>query len=222
MIKAVVLDFYGTIVEESYGLLDKIADIFIGHGAGAERAEVSAMWWPYFREKCERAHGKDFRLQKEIYPEVFRDMAAKTGACGLDFSELAQMVVRFAARAPMFADAAGFLSECPLPYYILSNIDNAELAKVLSAHGLKPCGVFTSEDAREYKPRKGIFEKGLKKFGLSAGEVVYAGDSYVNDYLGAQGAGILSFWLNRKNEPVPAGVRAIPDLYALLPELAKL
>ena len=79
MIKAVVLDFYGTIVEESYGLLDKIADIFIGHGAGAERAEVAAMWWPYFREKCERAHGKGFRLQKEIYPEVFRDMAAKTG-----------------------------------------------------------------------------------------------------------------------------------------------
>lgn len=74
----------------------------------------------------------------------------------------------------------------------------------------------------EYKPRKGIFEKGLKKFGLSANEAVYAGDSYINDYCGASEAGILSFWLNRKKEPVPKGVRALPDLYALLPILERI
>ena len=220
--KAVVLDFYGTVVEEAYGLLDVISETFMRHGARQTREEVAAMWWPYFREKCERAHGGNFRLQREMYPDVFRDMIAKTGAEGVDVAALTKMVVDFASAAPMFADAEKFLAECPLPYYILSNIDNAELAKVMALHGLKPCGAFTSEDAREYKPRKGIFEKGLNKFGLSADEVVYAGDSYVNDYLGAQGAGILSFWLNRKNDAVPAGVRAVPDLYALLPELAKL
>lgn len=219
MIKAVVLDFYGTIAEESYNLLDRVAGMFLEHGANAAREEICDLWWKGFRAACDGAHGKTFALQKELYPRVFAEMAEKTGARGLDYAELTKEVLEFAVSSPMLEDARRFLRECPLPYYILSNIDNAELGKIIALHGLRPCGVFTSEDAREYKPRKGIFEKGLQRFGLAAGEAVYAGDSYINDYCGASGAGMTAFWVNRMVEPVPDGARAVPDLCALLPLL---
>lgn len=83
---------------------------------------------------------------------------------------------------------------------------------------LAPAGVWTSERARAYKPRREIFESGLKAFGLRPEEALYLGDSLRNDYFGARGAGILSVWLNRLGETVPSGVELwAPDLYSALP-----
>ncbi len=222
MKKAVLLDFYGTVVQESYGVLSEIAEEFLKKGAKAPKKEIEALWWPEFRRYCDAAHGDAFITQKEIYPLVFREMAKKTGAEGVDEEALKERIVRFAERSEMFEDAHRFLAECPLPYYILSNIDNAEIEKIIAFHGLHPRGVFTSEDAREYKPRKGVFEKGLRAFGLSAEDAVYAGDSLRNDFYGAESAGICAVWLNRMGEPVPDGVRAANDLYGLFGLLEKL
>ena len=218
MIRAVILDFYGTVVQESYELLDAIADVFVAGGASCPRSEVPAMWWREFRAACDAAHGDAFCLQRELYPRVLKRMAARCGA-KIDEERLAGEIVRFSRNAGIFEDAARFLRECPLPWYVLSNIDNAELAAVLSRHRLTPCGVFTSEDAREYKPRAGIFEKGLRAFGLRADDALYAGDSYRNDYCGARGAGMRAVWLNRLNEPVPEGTETEPDLYSVLVRL---
>lgn len=219
MIKAVILDFYGTVVEESYALLDRVADVFLAHGARARREEIAALWWKEFRLQCDGAHGADFCLQRELYPRTLERMMRQTGAEGLDIDAVVKEIIAFAVSSPMFEDARRFLQKCPLPYYILSNIDNAEIEKIVARHGLRPSGIYTSEDAREYKPRKGIFEKGLQRFGLRADEAVYAGDSFRNDYEGARGAGMLSFWLNRRGETGPDGCRALPDLEALLPAL---
>ena len=72
--RAVILDFYGTVVEEAYGLLDVISETFMRHGARQTREEVAAMWWPDFREKWGRAHGGKFRLQGEVVAGVLRHM----------------------------------------------------------------------------------------------------------------------------------------------------
>jgi len=45
--------------------------------------------------------------------------------------------------------------------YVVSNIDRDDVIKAIAYHGLKPAGVFTSEDARSYKPRAEIFEMAL-------------------------------------------------------------
>lgn len=51
----------------------------------------------------------------------------------------------------------------------------------LSYHGLSPAGVFTSEDARAYKPRTELFNLALKKCGLLADKVIHIGDSISSD-----------------------------------------
>lgn len=219
-IDAVVLDFYGTVVEESDTLLDSIAEKMRRCGARAEREKIASLWWTGFRARCDAAYGAAFRLQREIYPDVFAWMEQETGASGPDPAALAEEVVSFAETSPIFADAVCFVRACPLPYYILSNIDNMQLYKALSLHGLHPKGVFTSEDAREYKPREGIFRKGMQKFGLRPERTLYVGDSLVNDHEGARSAGLLSVWLNRKGDPVPEGAAAVRDLMSLLPLFA--
>ena len=113
MIKAVVLDFYGTIAEESYNLLDRVAGTFLEHGANAAREEICGLWWKGFRAACDGAHGKTFALQKELYPRVFAEMAEKTGARGLDYAELTKDVLEFAVSSPMLEDARRFFAGMP-------------------------------------------------------------------------------------------------------------
>ena len=217
MIKAVLLDCYGTIVEESDDLIAAVAAEMIAKGSRSTRAELEGMWWEKFHARCTAAHGTNFQTQKEIYPKVFAEMAKETGAEGVDAERLKEKVIAFSVSSPMFADARRFFAHCSLPVYILSNIDRAEVCKLAAAHALPVAGIFTSEDAREYKPRRGIFEKGLRFFGLNASEAVYAGDSLVNDYYGARAAGIFSFGIDRTAAEPPQGVCALSAL-DLLPE----
>jgi len=83
-------------------------------------------------------------------------------------------------------------------------------------HGLNPAGVFTSEDARAYKPRRELFELALSKTGLNPDEVIHIGDSISSDVKGASALGIKTLWLNRSGKDVPEGVTDIKDLLGAL------
>jgi len=47
-----------------------------------------------------------------------------------------------------------FFATCPIPIYVVSNIDRNDVLQAIDYHGLKPTGVFTSEDAKSYKPKR--------------------------------------------------------------------
>ncbi len=216
----VLLDFYGTVVEEAHSFLNVVAKEFLDNGAQVGADRIKELWWRGFSMQCDKAYGKNYKQQKRLYGPTFRFMEEQSGA-KVDRDKLTEQVIAFSVGVKPFEDSLRFLNECPFPCYILSNIDNEEIQTVLTRRKICVQGVFTSEDAREYKPRKGIFEKGLKHFGLAAEETVYIGDSLRNDYFGARNAGIFSIWINRLNEPVPQGVEAAKDLYSALGLLRK-
>ena len=99
-----------------------------------------------------------------------------------------------------------------MPVFIVSNIDTADILQAIAFHGLHPAGVFTSEDAKSYKPRKELFELALMKTGLKGNEVIHIGDSLSSDVKGATAAGIGTLWLNRFGKSVPDGVKSITGL----------
>ncbi len=88
--------------------------------------------------------------------------------------------------------------------------------KVIEFHGLTPTDVFTSEDARAYKPRKELFEFALRTTGLKADEVIHIGDSLCSDVKGASSVGINALWLNRFGKQIPNGVESISSLLGAL------
>lgn len=104
------------------------------------------------------------------------------------------------------------MRKVPVPIYVVSNIDRDDVIKAIAYHGLKPAGVFTSEDARSYKPRAEIFEMALKKVNLQPDEVVHIGDSLSSDIKGANALGINTVWINRGGKVVPEGVVAVKNL----------
>lgn len=72
--------------------------------------------------------------------------------------------------------------------------------------------MFTSEDAKAYKPRSELFEFALNNVGLSAGEVLHIGDSLSSDVKGASSIGINAIWVNRSNREVPTDIIAVRNL----------
>ena len=65
--------------------------------------------------------------------------------------------------------------------------------------------VVISEEVGIAKPDPRIFEPALKKIGVSAGDVLFVGDSVTSDMAAARNAGMDFCWLNPGRVPVPAG-----------------
>jgi 2-haloacid dehalogenase/putative hydrolase of the HAD superfamily len=133
-----------------------------------------------------------------------------------DATKLTNLMFEHWVKPPIFEDAKVFLEKCPVPVYIVSNIDTADILQAIAFHNLTPTGVFTSEDARSYKPGKELFEYALEKTGLTVKDVVHIGDSMSSDVNGAKTLGIHPIWLNRGGRPIPEGVVAVNRLDEVL------
>jgi putative hydrolase of the HAD superfamily len=66
------------------------------------------------------------------------------------------------------------------------------------------------------KPHRRIFESALEQAGVHASEVLHVGDSYPQDVVGAQQAGLYAVWL-RRHGAQPADCPVISSLRELLP-----
>ena len=129
-----------------------------------------------------------------------------------DAKVLSSLMFEHWVKPPLFEESRRFFECAPVPVYIVSNIDRDDILSAIKFHGLKPAVIFTSEDARAYKPRKELFEFALKNAGLFAEQVVHIGDSLSSDIKGASAMGINAVWINRNRKKIPEGVHAVDNL----------
>ena len=87
--------------------------------------------------------------------------------------ELSDLMFAHWIKPTIFEESKQFFEMCPVPIYVVSNIDRDDVLKAIEYHGLKPNGIFTSEDAKSYKPRKELFQFALNSTGLSAESFIY-------------------------------------------------
>lgn len=211
MIKAVFIDFYGTIVFEDGENVAKISDMIYQSGNAQSASQVGSYWWERFKNLFENSYGENFRTQRDLEMQSLVDTINHFNSSedGIKFSN---EMFEYWVKPPIFEESKQFLDSCSVPVYVVSNIDRDDVLQAIDYHGLKPAGVFTSEDAKSYKPRKELFEFALKSTGLSSDEVVHIGDSLSSDVAGASAIGIRAIWVNRSNREVPAGVTAVGNL----------
>lgn len=211
MIKAVFIDFYGTLVFEDGECVSKISDLIYQSGNAQSASQVGSYWWERFKTLFENSYGENFRTQRDLEMQSLVDTINHFDSSE-DGVKLSNEMFEYWVKPPIFEESKQFLDSCPVPVYVVSNIDRDDVLQAINYHGLKPAGVFTSEDAKSYKPRKELFEFALKSTGLSADEVVHIGDSLSSDVAGASAVGISAIWVNRSNREVPAGVTAVGNL----------
>ena len=211
-IKAFFVDFYGTIVHEDGEVIKKITKIICDTGKVENPSEVDSFWWKDFQTMFMNSYGDTFETQRAL-EEKSLEHTLEQFESSADAKELSEMMFAHWVNPPIFEDSKEFFEKSPLPVYVVSNIDTADILEAMDFHGLKAAGVFTSEDAKSYKPRKELFELALKKSGLNADEVIHIGDSLSSDVKGANSLGIRALWLNRFGKEIPEGVESITSLF---------
>ena len=211
MIKAIFVDFYGTIVFEDGENVSKISNRIYETGKAESASQVGSYWWDVFKTLFENSYGENFQTQRELETQSLIDTINHFGSSE-DGIKLSNEMFEYWVKPPIFEESKKFFDVCQVPIYVVSNIDRDDVLQAIEYHGLKPAGVFTSEDAKSYKPRRELFEFALQSTGLSADEVVHIGDSLSSDIKGAATVGINAIWVNRSNREVPEGVVAVNNL----------
>ena len=80
MYRALLLDFYGTLVAEDDALVARIAEqISAASCLGVAPREVSHRWNRHFTALCGASHGAAFRSQREIESASLAEVAAIEG-----------------------------------------------------------------------------------------------------------------------------------------------
>lgn len=211
MIKAFFLDFYGTVVHEDGEIIKKITDIIYNTGIVENKSEIGSFWWNDFQKMFTNSYGYNFETQRVLEQKSLEHTLAKFSSSA-NAEELSNYMFEHWVKPPIFDDSKPFFENSPIPIYIVSNIDTADIMAAIKYHALTPAGVFTSEDARAYKPRKELFELALKETGLTSDEVIHIGDSISSDVNGAEALNIKALWLNRFGQDVPNKVDSINNL----------
>jgi 2-haloacid dehalogenase/putative hydrolase of the HAD superfamily len=203
--RAILLDFYGTVVEEDGEPIAHVChEIVKASSRAATSEEVSSYWGRIFNGMCFESHGSTFRCERELEQESLEMVLRHFGA-HLSSEALTQALYDYWTRPAMFPESRDVLAKCSIPVCLVSNIDNADLDSALRYNGLLFNRIVTSEDCRAYKPRPAMFEKALSLLDLTGAEVLHVGDSLSSDVRGARAMGIPVLWVNRKGRELPAG-----------------
>jgi 2-haloacid dehalogenase/putative hydrolase of the HAD superfamily len=205
-IKAIFLDFYGTLVHEDDEIIPLICqEIKETALENCEVSDIGRHWWKVFSNMFQNSYGDNFRTQRELgllsLSETISIFRAKC-----DANEIIQKQFDHWCKPKIYDDTIPFLNDLHgYQIYILSNIDIADVHNAAIYHGIQVNEIVTSEDVKSYKPRKELFLEVLGRHNLSAKEVLHIGDSYMSDVRGANNVGIKSVWLNRLNKKKPEG-----------------
>lgn len=215
MIESIFLDFYGTVVFEDGEIVAKISQTLYETGNAESVGEIGSYWWNRFKTLFENAYGENFRTQRDLEIQSLKDTIEHFSSTE-DAIKLSDEMFEYWIAPSIFEESKEFFEKCPVPIYIVSNIDRDDILKAIELHGLQPAGVFTSEDAKSYKPRKELFELALTSTGLKPEQVVHIGDSLSSDVKGAGALGINTMWVNRSGKAIPEGVVSIVSLMDIL------
>lgn len=165
--------------------------------------------------------------------ERFRRALERVGCADEELAEAATDLSRvhmdLIAGATVFPAAHAALLARLRPRYrlgVVSNFDDTATAyDILLRHDIAR-GVDTivvSEALGLRKPHPALLRAGLRGLGLAAGEVLFVGDTFADDVVGARRAGVDAAWIDAAARGVPAGeepprfvLRALPDLAEVL------
>jgi len=204
--KALLLDFYGTLVAEDNRIALETAQAI---AAAAPRLldarQVGRTWNGHIQRLCNSAFAETFRTQRQIEIDSLMLLRDQLQA-RVDIQILLDRIFGYWVAPDVFPDGLEFtryIQQKSLPVCIASNIDTSDLESALSHAGWQFTNRVTSEDCRSYKPRAEMFERSLTILDCQPDEVLHVGDSWTNDVCGAQALGIDVAWINRDRRAIP-------------------
>ena len=216
MIKAVFLDYTGTIIEEGGpDGMEMLKRCWKNSDIESMEAML-AYWWKLIKAYEAVSYKESYITEEEIVDRALAECAEKIHLKE-NFAELHRLCQRFWMYAPAFPDTKEFFDKCSVPIFVISNNGLSYVEEGMRDKDLHPAGIICGDMVRAYKPHEEIFLKALEVSGLNAEEVIHIGDSVTSDVAGAVRAGITPVLLDRQGDKSCEGVTMIHSLTEALP-----
>ena len=208
MIKTVIFDAFDTLFQVEKGASAKyIIDRITQCGYTVDEAEFHKLWKEYYTEHT--SADSIFKTEREIFTARIKMLYNKYGVSH-DAATDAHLLMEKSKNRCVFDDVIPTLENlkgiCNI--YIGSNTDNDVLEAVMQKNGIAVDKIYTSENLRCYKPSATFYNEIVKENGLLYNEVLFVGDSLIDDVLGPKNVNIKTCWLNREGKP---RTEIIPD-----------
>jgi 2-haloacid dehalogenase len=201
-VRALMFDFYGTIVDMQTGLTEAIAPYLQSKGYAGEPGRV-VTWW-------RRTHFEnsmiDALLHREHTPyrEIgFRALEYTLERAGVPHTDAeVRNLVDAITRLRPFADVSAALDRLRARYQlvILSNGDPDMLAKGVPYSGLTFDRVISVAEAQSFKPHVATYRKAAELIGLAPAEILFVAN-HAFDCIGAKSFGMRSAFIDRRKRP---------------------
>lgn len=211
MIKAVFMDYTGTIVQDNSKEMQEVVMRVCRNSDLHDPGAVVALWRKLVKQYEESSFEESYLSEDEIVDRVLDKLTEEINLHE-KLGELHELIRSFWVNAPLFPDVRGFLESSPVPVYVISNNSMEYVEKGMEIKGLVPAGIICADMARIYKPHKELFEKALEVSACKADEVIHVGDSYGSDVQGALLAGIRPVLLQRTGEAIYTGITLVRSL----------
>ena len=216
MIKAVFLDYTGTIIEEGGpDGMEMLKRCWKNSDIESMEAML-AYWWKLIKAYEAVSYKESYITEDEIVDRALAECAEKIHLKE-NIAELHRLCQRFWMYAPAFPDTKEFFDKCSVPIFVISNNGLSYVEEGMRDKDLHPAGIICGDMVRAYKPHEEIFLKALEVSGLNAEEVIHIGDSVTSDVAGAVRAGITPVLLDRQGDKSCEGVTMIHSLTEALP-----
>jgi HAD superfamily hydrolase (TIGR01549 family) len=199
MYEMIFFDFYGTLVEEDDDCIQLVISNLIENSENRFTPdEVLTLWNQEFKRLMQYANENTFLTIKEIEIQCIEMLAEKMES-KIDIKDEAEIIFQCWRNPKPKRGIKKILSNLSCRYMIVSNADDAEIGQAIEKFNFCPNAIITSEGTKSYKPDKRIFHYALEKCKVTPSKVLFIGDSYSSDIMGAYYTGIDSLWLNWRN-----------------------
>lgn len=204
MIKSIIFDCYGTLIDTGDGSVRATKQILAKYDSGVSPEQVYKEWKRLHHQICAEEPFKTEAYAFLMSLEMLYKMYGIDGDPGRDVTIMLDTLGKRAI-FPEVQEVLQTLSQ-KVMLVVGSNSDHEPLLADLTRNNVTMQHVFSSECLGVYKPNGQFFIKILDHISLKPEEVVYVGDSQIDDIKGPAEAGIRSIWINRKNEPLAEGI----------------
>ena len=214
-IKAVFLDYTGTMVVEDEPYIRQLLGYFLTHSDLNEPSLALSTVWGMIKKIEYDCYGDTFIKKDEMVDRILAECVQNYGLKG-DLSYMHEIWRKTWIHAPLYEDVKPFLTACPLPVYVVTNDDLCYIKQSFAEKDIHPAGIVAAEMVQACQPHREIFEKALEVAGVQPEEAVHIGDSVVSDVEATKAVSIMPVLLDRKGSAQLKGVTVIRSLKEVL------
>lgn len=198
MIKYIIFDVYGTLISTGTGSVDATRKILENKNICISPEEFYGKWKMLHRKHIDTL--TSFCNEESIFKLDLKELYDFYNIDG-DYEKDVLFMLETLGKRKAFKEVKEVLKTLSKSYVLCigSTTDDIPLFADLKNNDINIEKIFTSESMQVYKPKSEFYKKIICNINADVNEVLFVGDSLIDDVIGPQKIGIKTCWINRKN-----------------------